>query len=299
MKKAKSTLAIILVLLLLVVTGSTSALALEVSNKNVSADLFNPDLFANQGSLKQGETPLNKEELFQKALQKPGLTAEKKLAILKKAAYAGVDLNKVSENTVSSDQIAAVQNDASIMSVTMPSYVLWPTTIMQETNVWCSAATIQTALKYIKGPSGFTTGQSTIMTSVGSGPSLQTVVNYTNNYLPDSYADYIRVVFGGNRDIFDAYLAYDVLHYQPMIFTMANQSSYSTSVWLFRTNGHFVVCNGYGAGPDQVYSFSDPYYFTKYVSGATVNNGKLHRTFSQLNEASRRLHGTGNQAVGF
>jgi hypothetical protein len=146
------------------------------------------------------------------------------------------------------------------------------------------------------------------MSNVGAGPGLTTVLDYLNKQLPSSYAGYLNWKFSGAQATFNYYLDYDVRHYQPMVFTMSNPTT-ATTYWPYKTNGHFVTVNGLITWESNKYFVGDPYYFQKgkdkygnevtYVSGATANNGEHKRTWAQMAQVSKNLHGSGNECVGW
>lgn len=79
-----------------------------------------------------------------------------------------------------------------------------------------------------------------------------------------------------------------------MIFTFKNKKD--ISVWPYKTNGHFTNCDG---DLDDQYLFSDPYYFLRYVSSATDNNGYHYKTFTQLWDVNTQHFGEGQNVVAY
>jgi len=297
MKNTRRIFAFVTAIIMLASLGTMSALAHEKGS--VDANLLDESLFVGQG---QAENISIEDSAV--ALLQESPSAERQQGILDKAAYIGADLNDVAARSglASNRQVLLAQNKYVDLpsrgsGVAFPGWFLWPTTIKQETSTWCSAATVQTALKYILGSSGFTVTQTSIMNSVGAGPGLQTVVTYMNNKLSQQGYSYPYLIetFGGNQATFDVCLLWDIQNYQPMVFTLANKSSGTGNLtkWPYYTNGHFTVCNGTADGA--TYSFSDPYYFKSYVASATADNGKLDKVWTYVADVSKQLHGQGNE----
>lgn len=285
-------------------------------------------------------------EQFVEFLLDPSQTIEGRQATLRMAAYAGLDPSDLVGVTLSSEDLAvfddglALQPDAALRAgksilqappfagsevedegptraVTFPNYALFPVIRKQIQSNWCSAGTIETVLKYIKGDSGFTVIQYDIMYGsggVGGGPGFQTVVDYTNKYLA-SGSKYTLYVFGSGtggsgtnkQNNFDTKLLFDVLNYKPAMFTLSNSTG--SSNWPFpNTAGHFCTVEGKMSWKDNKYLVGDPYFFKKglssdgttvvtYCSNATDDNGYHERTWAQMLFVSTEKHGNNNEKM--
>ena len=267
------------------------------------------------------------EEQFEEMLLDASSTNERQM-ILKKAYQMGIDVEDLSNISLSTSELAILNGDvtiqknnvvsravitapnssgsnistmstgATVAGVVMPTYALMPTIYKQQTSTYCSAATVYTAGKYFGAnpPS-----QQTIMNFWQSQwgvqyPDLPLIRNYMNLHLPDKPSDYVKYVhkvYGGSQTTFNTDLKNNVLNYQPMILHMRNNSG--TTNWPYTTSGHFCICSGLLTWENNKYYIGDPFYFSTYVSGAgTV--GTHNRTWSQLNTVITNRHGSGNQA---
>lgn len=188
-----------------------------------------------------------------------------------------------------------------VAGVPMPTYALRPTIIKQETKDRCSAAVIQTVLKYMGAtyPS-----QTTIMAAWGKSsagaqyyPTFTQLKNYINARKPSSYTDYVLVVYAGNQYDFNTMLKFGVEHFQPMLLLMSNPTS-STANWPYKTDGHFSLCNGILTWDKNDYFIGDPYYFPGY-GGITGSIGEHQKAWGKLNSVIKNKHGSGNQIVAY
>jgi hypothetical protein len=256
----------------------------------------------------------------------PGSSPEQRLRLLEKAAVLGVDSADLPNVTLSKAEQAVLNGSASIpkaasandkailtapgpatrattivAGVAMPDYALWPKIYKQERSDWCSAATIQTVLKYIGAASP---AQSTIMNywkSIGyTYPDLPLVRNYLNARLPSSYIDYMQYIYAGDQSSFNTCLKYDVESYQPMVLLMRNTSAYENyqTNWPYTTNGHFCICSGLLTWANNQYFIGDPYYFSSYVPGAGTA-GDHNKTWTRLNKVIRNRFGSGQERIVF
>lgn len=261
------------------------------------------------------------KEQFEEMLNNTTSSNEKQI-ILRKAYDIGFDIRELSGVTdaeIASARRASEENlydnssetfdrrvitrDINIMSssvagVDMPDYALWPKIYMQETNTYCSAATIYTVGKYIGAnpPS-----QANIMSFWKSQwgvtyPDLPYMRNYLNNHLSGkktTYVPYVVVKYAGNQTTFNKNLKNNVINHQPMILLIRSNSN--TPGWHYKTNGHFCICNGIITWDNNLYFVGDPYYFPKYVSGAPADKGDYSVSWSVLNSVITARFGAGSQ----
>ncbi|MDR1464119.1 MAG: hypothetical protein LBJ11_02300 [Oscillospiraceae bacterium] len=314
MKKIIRILFALLALAVLASCGILQAFAQE--QEKIDPDLLNPDLFVGQGRAEN----ISLEDQLVDLIEKYHLTGDQLQSNLAKAEVGGADLEAIAERvpSISKAQVRAAYQSASAFMVTRsagsvstraaaavptPGTISPFTVYRQEQNTFCAAGTVQTALKCIPWiGSRFGASQTTIMNNVGTGPALQTVINYVNSLMTIFSASYtgqwdhyeIQSFAGGDHDLFDTCLNYSVYWKQPMIFTM---SSPNKTNWPYTTTGHFVTV--YGSSNRTNYSVGDPYYFTDYVAAATSNNGKLPTTWTKLLYVNRKLHGTGSEKFAY
>lgn len=215
---------------------------------------------------------LTNEQLIAQALQDPALTVEQKQQIRQKAA--------VVENRLAARAATATS-----------STILYVTPIMQETNVWCAAATIQQTLGYM-GVSY--SSQNTIMQSTGSAPSLASVLSYLNSHQMNNV--YIKSIVNNQSDL-DSRLTYAYNQDSPVVFSMKAARSEVSSYWPYWTDGHFTNLSGKSYSGNEPYRVADPFYFPQYVSSG--DDGVLYRTFAQLWKVNGNLFGSNNHTVGF
>lgn len=249
---------------------------------------------------------------------------EQREIILKKAVNMGISINDLTGVSLSDSDIAilnskvsskiAIETDVTsrrtmsnntssraatsgvvVAGVEMPDYVLWPTIYRQEFGDWCTAGTIETVGKYIGAnpPS-----QADIMAFWKdywnvNYPDLPLMRNYMNYHLPDkgtSYVPYVVKKYYGSQTTFNTDLKNNVLNYQPMMIMI---KSADTTNWPFKTDGHASLVNGLITWEDNKYFIGDPYYFSKYVSGAD-DTGEHKRTWSELNASIQSYYGSDN-----
>lgn len=235
--------------------------------------------------------------------------------LLEKASYAGITSKDLADISLSDREVAILEQKISIAkplqpnkrilkapsyspsvagatlysATSMPDYALWPDIYMQEQGTWCRAGVIQTVLMYIKGSSP---SQQTIINNCAA--RLPSMAEYINQYKPDEYASYLYTKYGGDQEEFNRCLAYDVLHYQPLIFAMKNTRS--TENWPYKTGGHYAICAGYLTWANNEYFIGDPFYFPEYVTGAK-GDGYHNKTWFQLNTVITESHGEGDQHI--
>lgn len=199
----------------------------------------------------------------------------------------------------------SITTQAISAGVEMPDYALWPRVKKQQTNTWCSAATVETVLNYVGLNSGTIPTQSKIMDDWKkywnvTYPDLPLMRNYIRDKVDAKCSTYIVFQYAGNRTDFNQALAWDVLNYQPMIILMSNKNG--TSSRPYKTSGHFCLVNGYFSGIDK-YFIGDPFYFDGYVSGAPKNSrgdqGEHNRTWAELNFVITEKFGNSKQTVLF
>lgn len=239
-------------------------------------------------------------------------TPAKREKLLEKISYVGITPNDLSGVLLTDREITVLEKSISITkpsqlnkrilkapsssgvslhsTTSMPDYALWPNIYMQETGTWCRAGVIQTVLMYINGSSP---SQQTIVNNCLA--SLPNMANYLNQNKPDDYADYLYSLYGGDQDEFNWRLAYDVNHYQPLVFAMKNNTT-STANWPYKTGGHYSICAGLLTWENNQYFIGDPFYFPKYVAGAN-GDGYHKKTWTQLNTVITNSHGAGNQHI--
>lgn len=239
-------------------------------------------------------------------------TSSEREKLLEKVSYAGITQNDLSGVLLTDKEIAVLggiisitkspQLDKRILkapsssgfslhsTTSMPDYALWPDIYMQETGIWCRAGVIQTVLMYISGSSP---SQQTIVNNCLA--SLPYMANYLNQNKPDNYTDYLYSLYGGDQDEFNRRLAYDVSHYQPLVFAMKNNTT-SKANWPYKTGGHYSICAGLLTWDNDQYFIGDPFYFPKYVAGAK-GDGYHKKTWTQLNTVITNSHGVGNQHI--
>lgn len=237
-----------------------------------------------QGGLTEEEKNMTNEDFLNQALSRPGITKEEQQKIIEKDKEA----KQILQKKIAESQ-NVVNDDGTIVRAPTATFALLVTPCKQETNSWCSAATIKQTLRYING--SCSTSQQSIMNSVGAGPGLQTVLNYINARI--SLPDYYKVHVA-NRTEFDALLDYDVTHYQPMVFTLKNRKG--IDYWPYQTYGHFTNCDVYLYGE---YLISDPFYFLDYVASATSDNGYHYEPWWKVWDVNTQLFGSGNNHVGY
>ncbi len=250
-------------------------------------------------------------------------SSEQREVILKKAANMGITANDLKNVPISEKEVSILTNVALfnaqgatgsftdrrtltkdlglrastysvVAGVDMPDYVLWPKIYCQETNVWCSAATIETVGKYIGANPP---PQEEIMNKWEEWgypyPTIEKVGKYLNEELPgkkSSYVPYVVKEYHNSQSTFNADLKNNVLNYQPMIIFMKDSTGAN---WPYWTNGHASIVNGLVTWEDNVYFIGDPFYFSKYVRSATANNGEHKRTWDELNAVIRNKYGAG------
>ena len=223
------------------------------------------------GTIEPKGPVLTNEQIVAITLQDPMLSAKQKQQIQQKVALV--------ENSYFSKM---ADSDTT----------LYVNPIMQETNVWCAAATIQQTLGYM-GVSY--NSQSSIMQSTGAAPALATVLSCLNSKQSDN--NYIRSVVNSQTDL-DNRLAYAYRFDSPVVFTMkATTGNVSNGIWPYSTNGHFTNLCGkspYGTAP---YRVADPFYFKHYVSSA--GSGLLFRSFDQFWTVNGNLFGSNNHTIGY
>lgn len=261
--------------------------------------------------LLRNSSPKKRELILDKASKAGVVSADLSEASLSKADLAVLNGSKLIKKPVFTEKrvktpqfkvadnmqslaLADVMTTSIIANVDMPDYALWPTIYKQEKSDWCSAGTIQTALKYVGATSP---SQSTIMNyweSLGyTYPDLPLVRNYINARLPSNYAPYYQEIYAGNQTTFNVCLKYDVENYQPMVLLMKNDTT-STTNWPYRTSGHFCICSGLLTWENNQYFIGDPYYFSTYVSGAGTI-GEHKKTWTKLNTVITNKFGAGQQ----
>lgn len=292
---------------------SIFSLAFSVSASD-SADAMN-------GAMRGDAATVGPAESLAEQVEKllPGSSPEQRLRLLEKAAVLGVDSADLPNVTLSKAEQAVLNGSASIpkaasannkailtapgpatrattivAGVAMPDYALWPKIYKQERSDWCSAATIQTVLKYIGATSP---AQSTIMNywkSIGyTYPDLPLVRNYLNARLPSGYHSYYQEIYAGNQTTFNMCLKWDVENYQPMVLLMRNNTT-STTNWPYKTTGHFCICSGLLTWANNQYFIGDPYYFSGYVPGAG-STGDHNKTWGKLDTVIRNRFGSGQE----
>lgn len=277
---------------------------------------------AMNGAMRGDATSVGADESLAEQVEKllPNSSPEQRLRLLEKAAVVGLDSADLANVTLSTAEQAILNGSASIekpvvltdqkailtapgigtrattivAGVAMPDYALWPKIYKQERSDWCSAATIQTVLKYIGAASP---AQSTIMNywkSIGyTYPDLPLVRNYLNARLPSGYQSYYQEIHAGNQTTFNMCLKWDVENYQPMVILMRNNTT-STVNWPYKTTGHFCICSGLLTWANNQYFMGDPYYFSDYVPGAG-NAGDHNKTWEKLNKVINNRFGTGQE----
>ncbi len=292
---------------------SISSLAFSVSASN-HTDAMN-------GAMKGDAATVGPAESLAEQVEKllPGSSPEQRLLILEKAAAGGMVSSDLSNVTLSKAELAILNGSASVekpalaknkailtapgvgtkaftfvAGIAMPDYALWPKIYKQERSDWCSAATIQTVLKYIGADSP---AQSTIMNywkSIGyTYPDLPLVRNYLNARHPSGYASYYQEIYAGSQTAFNRCLKWDVENYQPMVILMRNNTT-STTNWPYKTTGHFCICSGLLTWESNQYFMGDPYYFSGYVNGAG-STGEHKKTWVKLNKVINNRFGTGQE----
>ena len=284
---------------------------------------------AMNGAMRGDATSVGADESLAEQVEKllPNSSPEQRLRLLEKAAVVGLDSADLANVTLSTAEQAILNGSASIekpvvltdqkailtapgigtrattivAGVAMPDYALWPKIYKQERSDWCSAATIQTVLKYIGAASP---AQSTIMNywkSIGyTYPDLPLVRNYLNARLPSSYVNYTQYIYAGDQTKFNQSLKYSVENYQPMVLLMRNTSAYENyqTNWPYTTNGHFWICSGLLTWANNQYFIGDPYYFSSYVPGAGTA-GDHNKTWTKLNKVIRNRFGSGQERIVF
>ena len=292
---------------------SIFSLAFSVSASD-SADAMN-------GAMRGDAATVGPAESLAEQVEKllPGSSPEQRLRLLEKAAVLGVDSADLPNVTLSKAEQAVLNGSASIpksasandkaiitapgpatrattivAGIALPDYALWPKIYKQERSDWCSAATIQTVLKYIGATSP---AQSTIMNywkSIGyTYPDLPLVRNYLNARHPSGYASYYQEIYAGSQTVFNRCLKWDVENYQPMVILMKNNTT-STTNWPYKTTGHFCICSGLLTWESNQYFMGDPYYFSGYVNGAG-STGEHKKTWIKLNKVINNRFGTGQE----
>lgn len=153
--------------------------------------------------------------------------------------------------------------------------ILQVTPIMQETNKLCAAATAQMILSYWDLSYD---SQQTIIKEMGSGPSLQGFMNYINS--KQSNNTYIRKTFDSQAAL-DQIISVAYMVDNPIVFTLkADSTDVEEEDWPYPTGGHFTILRGIRS--DDLYSIGDPFYYKKWVSSATANNGLHNREYDDL-----------------
>lgn len=176
-------------------------------------------------------------------------------------------------------------------------YICYVNCIMQETNVWCSAATIQQTLETMNGNSVIditVASQQNIMNIVGNGPGLQTLLNYINNQ--QSAIQYVKANYSDESDLL-SWLSYSAYHGSPTILHMSTTSAnVSAGYWPYYTSGHYTNLDG--KTYDGIWIVSDPYYYSRYVS-SPEHNGWHNRTYTHIATVNGNKYGSNNKTIGF
>lgn len=277
--------------------GAMSGNAVSVEN-NESLDEQVEELLRNS-------SPERRLLILEKAAVGGVLSADLTNVTLSKAERAVLNGNATVKKSASANDKAIItapgaasRATANVAGVAMPDYALWPKIYKQERSDWCSAATIQTVLKFIGANSP---AQSTIMNywkSIGyTYPDLPLVRNYLNARLPSSYIDYMQYIYAGDQSEFNVRLKYDVESYQPMVILMRNNTT-SKANWPYKTTGHFCICSGLLTWENNQYFMGDPFYFSGYVNGAG-STGEHKKNWSKLNKVINNRFGTGQERFVF
>lgn len=179
----------------------------------------------------------------------------------------------------------------------MDEYICYVNCIMQETSVWCSAATIQQALETMNWNDVIditVASQQNIMNVVGNGPGLQTLLNYINNQ--QSAIHYVKANYSDESDLL-SWLSYSAYHGSPTILHMSTTSAnVSAGYWPYYTSGHYTNLDG--KTYDGRWIVSDPYYYSKYVSSPEYD-GWHNRTYTHIATVNGNKYGSNNKTIGF
>lgn len=186
---------------------------------------------------------------------------------------------------------------SNIRSTNANEYICYVDCIMQETSVWCSAATIQQTLETMNGYSVIdidVASQSNIMNVIGNGPGLQTLLNYINNQ--QSAVQYVKANYSDESDLL-IWLSYSAYHKSPTILHMnATSANVSTGYWPYYTPGHYTNLDGKNDSGRWI--VSDPYYYNQYVSSPEFQ-GWHYRTYTHIATVNGNKYGSNNKTIGF
>lgn len=219
-----------------------------------------------QGGVDESYAAKTNAEILEEMLSDPNLTDEAKEKLIEKENLYQMYLQSPSGRAVG-------------------DYIVPVSPIKQQTNTWCSAATIQMVLSYMGASYG---SQSNIMSEVGAGPGLQTVINYLNQ--KQSENTYIRKTWNTQDELNTVCRVADMVDI-PIVFTfIATDQNYNDGVWPYPTGGHFTVLRGYFASGG--YSVADPYYYADYPPYIPHANGLHNRTYEQLKTVNANYNGS-------
>ena len=225
------------------------------------------------GTIEPDGPVLSNEQIIAIALQDTTLSVKQKQQILQKESLAKTLLTARATASATSS-------------------ILYVTPIMQETDTWCSAATIQQTLGYM---SLSYSNQSAIIRSTGEAPGLNTVLNYLNSHQTKNV--YLRTIVDDQSDL-DTRLGVAYAINSPIVFSMkATTQNAANKVWPYWSYGHFTNLCGKSTSNDEPYRVADPFYFKHYVSSGS--SGILYRDFDQLWIVNGNLFGEDTHTIGY
>ena len=220
------------------------------------------------GGLTLEDSLLSNEEIIQGFLDDPTLSDTQKQHILDKV------------NTLAA---LNAENDIAPHYDPDMEYILNIPAIMQETNRYCSAAVAQQTLTYYGGSFG---SQADIYSKVfNSSPDLNKIITYINRNQDSNTMIWQK--FSGQREL-DNIIRTAYKENTPIILAVkVSAENAQNNKWPYKTGGHFTNLCGFVS--DHQYLFADPYYFDKYVAGASNNpagEGYHYESYSNLIDAN-------------
>ncbi len=209
------------------------------------------------GGDKAPESPASFEDQIIALLQE--CTQGQRLTVINKAVAGEADMDKLAPYLTEEEmQYVKEANRNTYSAITVP--VLGVTSIMQETDKWCGAATAQMILMFMNGASP---EQKSIVKSITDNPSIDAVVAYVNNRITSTDKKYTYKSFNTSDDSFMQAvvtgLSSAASNSKPMIIQVASKSG--SSYWRYKTDGHYCLCDGLTV---EGYHIVDPYYYEYY-----------------------------------
>lgn len=186
----------------------------------------------------------------------------------------------------------------SALSTDPDEYMCYVDCIMQETSVWCAAATVQQTLStidfYHSDISITIPSQQSIMNTLGSGRALQPILNYINSR--QSVNQYIKTYYNNESGLLHC-LSYAAYNNTPTILHMsANSTNVSYGYWPYTTNGHYTNLDG--KTYDGRWVISDPYYYEHYIPNAE-HEGFHFRTYEHIATVNGNKYGSDNKTIAY